>query len=115
MNSRRLMASPVPRTTSGFKTISHFWIEKDRYTQTGHPHVRFGSKADMTRCDGDVRFTPESGHRSGGRAKGFESDTDQVTWMSFRIFRTTQSASRHRTCCTDVGSFALRATPLSGF
>jgi hypothetical protein len=63
MNSRRLMASPVPRTTSGFKTISHFWIEKDRYTQTGHPHVRFGSKADMTRCDGDVRFTPESGHR----------------------------------------------------
>src|SRR5215831_6372172 len=27
MNSRRLMASPAPRTTSGMQRISHFWIE----------------------------------------------------------------------------------------
>src|SRR6516225_4780637 len=35
MNSRRLMASPVPRTTSGIKRLSHFWIENCvvRYTE----------------------------------------------------------------------------------
>src|SRR6516164_5573306 len=35
MNSRRLIASPVPRTTSGIKRLSHFWIENCvvRYTQ----------------------------------------------------------------------------------
>jgi len=27
MNSRRLMASPAPRTKSGIKRLSHFWIE----------------------------------------------------------------------------------------
>jgi hypothetical protein len=26
-------------------------------------HVRFGSKADIARCQADVRFTPKSGHR----------------------------------------------------
>jgi hypothetical protein len=26
------------------------------------PNVRFGSKADMAQPDGNVRFTPESGH-----------------------------------------------------
>ena len=26
--------------------------------------VRFGSKADIRACSGDVRFTPESGHRN---------------------------------------------------
>jgi hypothetical protein len=25
-------------------------------------HVRFGSKADIARCQADVRFTPRSGH-----------------------------------------------------
>ena len=30
MNSRRLMASPAPRTTSGIKRISRFWIENCR-------------------------------------------------------------------------------------
>src|SRR6516225_4846428 len=35
MNSRRLMASPMPRTTSGIKRLSHFWIENCvvRYTE----------------------------------------------------------------------------------
>jgi len=27
MNSRRLMALPAPRTKSGIKRLSHFWIE----------------------------------------------------------------------------------------
>jgi len=27
-----------------------------------HRYVRFGSKADISRCDSDVRFAPESGH-----------------------------------------------------
>src|SRR6516164_8421479 len=27
-------------------------------------HLRFGSKADMTACLDDVRFTPKSGHRN---------------------------------------------------
>ena len=26
-------------------------------------HVRFGSKADIARCQADVRFTPKSGHQ----------------------------------------------------
>jgi hypothetical protein len=26
------------------------------------PNVRFGSKADIARCQADVRFTPKSGH-----------------------------------------------------
>jgi len=28
------------------------------------PHFRFGSKADISSCPRDVRFTPESGHGS---------------------------------------------------
>src|SRR6516165_12802640 len=37
MNSRRLMASPAPRTKSGLKRLSHFWIENCavRRTQAG--------------------------------------------------------------------------------
>src|SRR5262249_28059841 len=37
MNSRRLMASPAPRTKSGIKRLSHFWIENCavRRTQAG--------------------------------------------------------------------------------
>jgi hypothetical protein len=42
MNSRRLMASPAPRTTSGIKRISHFWIENCvvRHNQAA-PNGRF--------------------------------------------------------------------------
>ena len=29
----------------------------------GAVHVRFGSKADMSACPRDVRFTPNSGHQ----------------------------------------------------
>jgi hypothetical protein len=40
MNSRRLMASPVPRTTSGMKRLSHFWIKDCAvgYTQASCRH-----------------------------------------------------------------------------
>jgi hypothetical protein len=33
-----------------------------RSSEAGTPRVRFGSKADVTLLNFDVRFTPESGH-----------------------------------------------------
>jgi len=30
--------------------------------QSSRPNVRFGSKADISECPRDVRFTPKSGH-----------------------------------------------------
>jgi hypothetical protein len=56
MNSRRLMASPTPRTMSGMKRISHFWIENCavRYRLTGHRScplwVKSGRRSTSARC-----------------------------------------------------------------
>ena len=65
MNSRRLMASPAPTTTSGVKTISHL---DQKLCSSLHPkgaaHVRFGSLADIEARPRDVRFTSKSGHTS---------------------------------------------------
>src|SRR6516164_6882351 len=46
MNSRRLMASPAPRTKSGIKRLSHFWIENCavRRTQAGRLMSALGQK-----------------------------------------------------------------------
>jgi hypothetical protein len=45
------------------------WLEPDGFSidcaaqQVLKANVRFGSKADIARCQADVRFTPKSGHR----------------------------------------------------
>jgi hypothetical protein len=42
-------------------------VKRDTYVKARPPlrrDVRFGSKADVTLLNVDVRFTPESGHRS---------------------------------------------------
>src|SRR6516164_8532762 len=46
LNSRSLMASPAPRTTSGMKRISHFQIENCavRYAQADRPMSALGQK-----------------------------------------------------------------------
>src|SRR6516164_10083552 len=64
MNSRRLMASPPPRTTSGYqKTITFLDRELRRSLHaSGRPHVRFGSLADIETGQPDVRFTSKSRH-----------------------------------------------------
>src|SRR5262252_1780533 len=66
MNSRRLMASPAPRTKSGIKRLSHFWIENCavRRTQAGPQPCPLWVKADIAECETNVRFTPKSGHRN---------------------------------------------------
>ena len=59
MNSRRLMWLPQPRTAP------YHIVEREmrlRVTAKSDAHVRFGSKADVTLLNFDVRFTPESGH-----------------------------------------------------
>jgi len=73
VNSRRLMASPAPRTKSGIKRLSHFWIEicAVRRTQAGPQpcplwvnigapptNVRFTPKADVGTQSRDIRFVP---------------------------------------------------------
>ena len=47
---------------------SHPGINKGTFVGMGRkgPNVRFGSLADMTTSQGDVRFTPKSGHQSAG-------------------------------------------------
>src|SRR5262245_15752742 len=55
MNSRRLMGFSKGRR---WKSSTFIVL---RVTQ-GAVHVRFGSKADILRCDSHVRFTPESRH-----------------------------------------------------
>src|SRR6516164_7194263 len=64
--SRRLMASPPPRTTSGIKEYHIFDRELCRSfaSQRDVANVRFGSKADIALSPTNVRFTPKSGHRS---------------------------------------------------
>src|SRR5262249_37590111 len=49
LQGRRL--EMLPRQTS---TPGDGWLEAH--------NVRFGSKADILRCDNDVRFTPDGGH-----------------------------------------------------
>src|SRR6516225_5940679 len=50
MNSRRLMASPAPRTTSGIKRISRFWIENCRslIRKRAAPMSALGQKRTLT-------------------------------------------------------------------
>jgi len=64
MNSRRLTASPAPRSTSGIRRISPFWIEDCVvcHTHADRCHVRFGSLATSRRI-GTRSARPESGHR----------------------------------------------------
>jgi hypothetical protein len=50
------------RLQQGFATSEMRLNRHFAWQQSSEPSVRFGSKADMTRCDGDVRFTPKSGH-----------------------------------------------------
>src|SRR5262249_51443100 len=56
MNSRRLMASPAPRTKSGIKRLSHFWTENCavRRTQAGPPPcplwVISGHRGQLNEC-----------------------------------------------------------------
>jgi hypothetical protein len=45
-------------------------------------NVRFGSKADIARCQADVRFTPNSGHGSVGVPK---ADINRVTRSSLLV------------------------------
>ena len=49
MNSRRLMASPAPRTSSGIKRVSHFGLRIASFfiPRAGRLYVCFGSKADI--------------------------------------------------------------------
>jgi hypothetical protein len=50
MNSRRLMASPAPRTTSGINRISHFWIENCAVRcLTGRPPCPLSAKSRHSR------------------------------------------------------------------
>jgi hypothetical protein len=67
MNSRRLMASPAPRTKSGIKDYHIFGSRIVPFVapKRDRNHVRFGSEADILQCPSDVRFTPESRHGSG--------------------------------------------------
>ena len=64
MNSRRLMASPAPRTKSGSKDYHIFGpgIVPFVAPKRDRNHVRFGSKADIAAPPTNVRFTPKSGH-----------------------------------------------------
>src|SRR5215467_889251 len=65
------MASSLPRSPSGIKRISHFWVENCavRYAKAGRPHVRYGSiqsmsalppKADIGTQPRNVRFVPKA-------------------------------------------------------
>jgi len=38
--------------------------------QSSGPNVRFGSKADISECPANVRFTPESGHGDFSHLRG---------------------------------------------
>src|SRR6516162_4604962 len=64
MNSRRLMASPAPRTKSGSKDYHIFGPRIVPFVapKRDRNHVRFGSKADIEARPRHVRFTSESGH-----------------------------------------------------
>src|SRR6516165_427222 len=66
MNSRRLMASPAPRTKSGSKDYHIFGSRIVPFVapKRDRNHVRFGSKGDIQQCSTHVRFTPKSGHRN---------------------------------------------------
>src|SRR5215469_10396679 len=76
LNSRSLMASPAPRTTSGYERISHFQIENCavRYAKADRPMSALGQKqtsqhvpamsalppkADIGTQPLNVRFVPE--------------------------------------------------------
>src|SRR6516165_8282970 len=80
--------------------------------------VRFGSKADVARCQADFRFTPESGHslselgcllcaKSGHSAvrrntpaplaKAHSAFPDRVAGVAHRLARTPRVAARPRT------------------
>jgi hypothetical protein len=69
MKSRRRIALPKAGTTpsrtqlqQGFATGETGFGGQFAQQQSCAPHVRFGSKADMTACLDDVRFAPKSGH-----------------------------------------------------
>jgi hypothetical protein len=61
MKSRRLIASPEAqgKTSCGFR-IAH-WKRPGIRCRSLSANVRFGSKADVTLLNFDVRFTPNSG------------------------------------------------------
>src|SRR5262249_46412594 len=65
MNSRRLMASPAPRTKSGIKRLSHFWIENCavRRTQAGPQPCPLWVKSGHFAKGGRLSATGESHHR----------------------------------------------------
>ena len=77
MNSRRLMASPAPKTTSGIKRISHFWIEncrslipkrgrpcplwvKSRHSVRSHECPLYPQKRTLHCTAANVRFVPKA-------------------------------------------------------
>src|SRR5262249_52056016 len=71
MNSRSLMASPAPRTTSGMKRKYHI-LDRELCRSlhlSRQPHVRFGSKADIQRSLTNVRFTPNRRPDAIGRTR----------------------------------------------
>jgi hypothetical protein len=68
MTSRRLIASseakdlPMIRLQQGLATGGMGHRGQFARQQSWAAHVRFGSKADIARCQADVRFTPKSEH-----------------------------------------------------
>src|SRR5262249_5937653 len=60
--ARRLSVTGDP-TTAGIGHRRNGVRPSFAWQQSSGPNVRFGSKADIRRRSGYVRFTPESGHR----------------------------------------------------
>src|SRR6516225_6630401 len=87
MNSRRLMASPAPRTKSGIKRLSHFWIENCavRRTQAGPQPcplwVKSGHRGQLKQC----LLYPQK--RTLLRATGMSALCHRATYASAAIDR----------------------------
>jgi len=62
MNSRRLTGRPFKQRVLPYHAVGCIVI-----TAILAADVRFGSKAEIARCQADVRFTPKSGHLEGDR------------------------------------------------
>ena len=65
LKSRRRIASPEIRTKRMSIFLQHGMAgHKMVLRRSNMANVRFGSKADISPCPRDVRFTPESRHRN---------------------------------------------------
>jgi len=63
MNSRRLIASPKAQDKASCQLKIAHWKRSGAALGTGIerlPNVRFGSKADISECPVDVRYSPKS-------------------------------------------------------